>query len=397
MPPDLEAPAGPVSERNSAADGARAERAAAAATAPAPTVASSAPHDAAVPVPGGAAIRTAIFGLFLIASVAALYFGRPVLMPILVAMLLSMLLSAPVGFLERLGVARPLGALLVVLATLSLVVALGAYLAAPAQQWIETGPERVEQLRDKVRRLRAPVDKVAGATERVAEMTAADTKTPPREVVIERKWSTVLMENAQAVLINGLAIIILLYFLLSAGDLFQRKLIRVVPTLRDKIRAIEISRTIQLQIGRYFAAVTMINIGLGTVVGLAMAALGMPTPALLGAVAAILNFVPYLGSLVALGIMALVAVLTFDTVPAMLLPPAVYLACTVLEGQVVQPIVLGRHLSTAPVVIFVWVLAWGWLWGVGGVVIAVPLLVVLKICADQLPSWKPLAEFLGRN
>jgi predicted PurR-regulated permease PerM len=84
-------------------------------------------------------------------------------------------------------------------------------------------------------------------------------------------------------------------------------------------------------------------------------------------------------------------------VPAMLLPPAVYLLLTVLEGQVVQPIVLGRHLSTAPVVIFVWVLAWGWLWGVGGVLIAVPLLVAAKICAEHLPSWRPLAELLGRD
>jgi predicted PurR-regulated permease PerM len=293
--------------------------------------------------------------------------------------------------------ARPIASLLVVLTALALVATLVVNLAAPAQRWIDTAPEQAEELREKVRILRAPVDKVRDATDRVAEMTTDDTKPVERQVVVERTWASVLLENAQALLINALVITILLYFLLSSGDLFQRKLIRVVPTLGDKIRAIEISRTIQTQIGRYFAAVTIINVGLGTVVGLLMAALGMPTPALLGTIAAILNFVPYLGSMLTLVIIFLVSVLTFDTVPAMLLPPAVYLACTVAEGQVVQPIVLGRHLSTAPVVIFVWVLLWGWLWGVGGVVMAVPLLVVVKICAEHLPSWKPIAELLGRD
>jgi predicted PurR-regulated permease PerM len=355
---------------------------------------STPPADAST---GSAAMRTAVFGLFAIAMVAALYLGKPVLMPILVAILLSLLLAPAVGFLQRLGLIRPLASLVVVAASLSVVGVLAMHLAAPAQQWLDTAPERVDELREKVRMLRAPVEKVKGATDRVAEIANESTDQPQREVVIERRWSTVLLENAQALAINAVVVVILLYFLLSSGDLFERKLIRVVPTLNDKIRAIEISRTIQTQIGRYFATVTLINIGLGTVVALAMAAIGMPTPALLGAVAAILNFVPYLGSLVTLTIVALVAVLTYDTVPAMLLPPAVYLVCTVLEGQVVQPIVLGRHLSTAPVVIFVWVLSWGWLWGVGGVLIAVPLLVVAKICAEHLPSWKPVAELLGRN
>jgi predicted PurR-regulated permease PerM len=346
---------------------------------------------------GGRGLRAAIFGLFAIAAVVALSLGRPVLMPILVAILASLLLAPAVALLERTGLPRSLCSLIVVLSALAAVGFGVMNLASPAQQWVETGPERIEELRDKVRLLRAPVDKVKGATDKVAEITANDDQSAPREVVIERRWSTVLLENAQAAVINTLIVVILLYFLLSSGDLFERKLIRVVPTLGDKIRAIEISRSIQRQIGRYFVAVTLINTGLGIVVGLAMAALGMPTPALLGAMAALLNFVPYLGSLVTLTIVAFVSVVTFDTVPLMLLPPLVYLVCTVVEGQVVQPIVLGRHLSTPPVVIFMWVLSWGWLWGVGGVVIAVPLLVVAKICAEHLPSWKPLAEFLGRN
>jgi predicted PurR-regulated permease PerM len=345
----------------------------------------------------GAAVRTAVLAVLAVTVVATLHFGRPILMPILVAMLLSLLLSPLVSLIERIGLHRAIASVIVVLFAAACVAALSVHLAAPAQQWLETGPERIEQLREKVRTLRAPVDRVSAATERVAEITANDARAAPREVVVQRTWTAALIANVQAIVINAVIVVILLYFLLSSGDLFQRKLIRVVPTLDDKIRAIEISRTIQQQIGRYFAAITLINSGLGVVVGLTMAALGMPTPALIGAIAGILNFVPYLGSLVTLSIVAIVSVLTFDDIPAMLLPPAVYLLLTVVEGQVVQPIVLGRHLSTAPVVIFIWVLTWGWLWGVGGVVIAVPLLVAAKICAEHLPSWKPLAELLGRD
>jgi predicted PurR-regulated permease PerM len=345
----------------------------------------------------GAAARTAVLAVLAVTAFAALHFGRPILMPILVAMLLSLLLSPLVTLIERVGLHRAIASLLVVLFAVACVAALSVHLAAPVQQWLDSGPERIEQLREKVRTLRAPVDRVSEATERVAEITANDARPAQREVVVQRTWAAALFQNVQAILVNAVIVVILLYFLLSSGDLFQRKLIRVVPTLSDKIRAIEISRTIQQQIGRYFAAITLINTGLGVVVGLVMAALGMPTPALIGAIAGILNFVPYLGSLVTLAIVSVVSVLTFDELPAMLLPPAVYLLLTVLEGQVVQPIVLGRHLSTAPVVIFIWVLTWGWLWGVGGVVIAVPLLVAAKICAEHLPSWKPLAELLGRD
>jgi predicted PurR-regulated permease PerM len=344
----------------------------------------------------GQALRVAIYVIALVVGVAALHFGRPVLMPVLVAMLLALLLSPAVALLVHIGLGRSLSSLLVVAGTVACVTAVVVNLAAPAQQWLDSGPERFEQLRDKVRLLRAPVDRVSAATERVAEMTTNGTAAA-RQVVVERSWTSVLLGNVQAITIYALIVVILSYFLLSSGDLFQRKLIRVVPTLSDKIRAIEISHTIQHQIGRYYAAITAINTGLGIVVWIAMAALGMPTPALLGAIAGLLNFVPYLGSLATLAIVSIVSILTFDTPAAMALPPAVYLLCTVLEGQVIQPIVLGRHFSTAPVIIFVWVLAWGWLWGVGGVLIAVPLLVAAKICAEHLPSWKPLAELLGRD
>jgi predicted PurR-regulated permease PerM len=190
---------------------------------------------------------------------------------------------------------------------------------------------------------------------------------------------------------------LMLFFLLASGDMLLRKLIRVIPRFRDKVVAVEITRTIQSQIGRYFASITMINVGLGVAVMLAMAATGMPTPVLLGTIAALVNFIPYVGSALMLLVVTLLSVLTFDVPSAMVIPPLVYLGLTVLEGQLIQPMVLGHRLNMPPVVVFAWVLLWGWLWGVAGVVVAVPLLVALKICADHIPSWAPVAEFLGRD
>lgn len=362
----------------------------------------SAPRQA-TPIPDAVSIaragsaRQAIRGLFALALVATLYAGRSFLLPVLIAVLLSLLLAPPVAVLERLRIPRALGALVVVGAVLAGVAGFALHLTAPAQHWFDAGPERVDELRRKLRMLRAPVDKVRGATERVAEIAAEPPAERPREVVLARRFTTELVEHAQPVAVGVLSVVILLYFLLASGDLFLRKLIRVTPRLRDKIRAIEISRTVQHRIGRYFASITLINAGLGVVVAATMALLGMPTPVLLGTLCALLNFVPYLGPLMALLMLSLVSIVSFDTVGMIVLPPALFLAITTLEGQVVQPIVLGRQLSTTAVAMFLWVLFWGWLWGFAGVAVAVPLLVAVKICAEHLPAWQPLAEFLGRD
>ena len=112
---------------------------------------------------------------------------------------------------------------------------------------------------------------------------------------------------------------------------------------------------------------------------------------------ALFNFIPYLGPLLSLSLITAISVISFDTVPQILAAPLTFSVIALIEGQVIQPVVLGRHLSTTAVVMFMWVVFWGWLWGVGGVAVAVPLLVVVKICSEHIPSWAPVAEFLGRD
>jgi predicted PurR-regulated permease PerM len=160
---------------------------------------------------------------------------------------------------------------------------------------------------------------------------------------------------------------------------------------------VEIGRTIQMEIGRYFIAFSLLNAGVGVTVALTMWALGMPNPALWGAMVALLNFVPYLGPIVSITVIATVSVLSFDTLSRAVLPPLAYLAIEAIEGNVVQPLLLGRSLVLNPVAIFVSLLFWGWLWGAAGILLAVPILIAVKIACQHIDTLKPVAEFLDRT
>ncbi len=167
--------------------------------------------------------------------------------------------------------------------------------------------------------------------------------------------------------------LVLLYFLMASGDLFLRKVVRAFPSLRDKIRAVEIGRTIEREIGRYFLTYSLINLCVGGIVAAAMHFLGMPNALLWGLMVAVLNFVPYLGPVISLTVISVVALLTFDDLQHAIWPPLTYLVIEAIQGNVVQTLAFGRSLSLNPVAIFVAILFWGWLWGAPGILLAVPI------------------------
>jgi predicted PurR-regulated permease PerM len=292
-------------------------------------------------------------------------------------------------------VPQALAAALVVTALVALVFALGANLYAPVQRWANAGPAEVRMLEHKLRILRRPVEAVREAGDKVAALTGSESG---KTVAVERQGTALEWVRAtQHAAFTTLTTVLLLYFLLASGDLFLRKTVRVIPRLRDKIRAVEIARQVQQEIASYFAVLTLINVGFGAAVGAAMWALGMPTPLLWAVVAAVTSFLPYIGPFIAVVVIGVAAVVSFDTPLAMLAPPLAYLLLHVIEDQVVLPVALGRRLAVSPVVIFIWMLVWAWMWGVVGVVLAVPLLVAVRICAEHIPSLAPLAAFLARE
>jgi predicted PurR-regulated permease PerM len=349
---------------------------------------------------GSVGIRSvALTGIFTLAFFYTLYFARAIFLPIILALLLSFLLAPVMRGLRRIGIPAGLGAAVVILGLLG-AVSLGVYrLSAPAAGWIQRAPEGLEHVERRIREFGRPVEEVREAAERVERQVERIAGDDGRTQEVEVRGGTltgVVLARTGSFLGSAIVMIVLLYFLLASGDLFLRKLVRVLPRLSDKKRAIEIARQTENHISTYLSTVTLINIALGITVGVAMHLLGMPNAVLWGVLAAVLNFIPYLGALITAAILVAVSVLTFETLSRALVAPLLYLAINAVEGYVVTPMLLGRRLTLNPVVIFLGIILWGWLWGIAGALLAVPILATFKIFCDNIEPLAPIGEFLGR-
>jgi len=345
----------------------------------------------------GGAPAFAVKGLFILALFYTFYFARSLLLPVVLAILLSLILYPAVRALRRLSIPEPAGAALVV-ATLTGALALGIYqLFEPASEWIARFPRMAEQVERKLTSFRKSVEQVTKAAEKVEALTTVQSEAKrPQQVVtkppslISRIWG-----GTQSVIVSAGATLVLLLFLLASGDLFMRKLVRVLPTLTDKKTAVAVARTIQSAIARYLFTITCINAGLGVLTGIALHLLGMPNPILWGVMVALFNYVPYIGPAISGTVLTVVAFLTFDDVRDVLLVPLVYFTLETVEGQFITPVLTGRSLTLNPVMIFLSMLLWGWIWGVVGALMAVPILMTLKIFCDHIPSLDMIGEFVS--
>lgn len=342
----------------------------------------------------------ALTGIFVLLLLYTLYFAKAFLLPIVLALLLNFLLGPVVRLLRKAHIPQGVGAAIVLLALLGVVVT-GVYrLSGPAAQWFDRTPQGLQRIERRVRQLGRPVQEVQQAAEQVErEVERIATGSDGRRTQVEvegRSWSGVILSQTQAFLAGAAVTMVLLYFLLASGDLFLRKLVRVLPRLSDKKAAIEIARATEHHISMYLSTLTLINVALGIAVGAAMKLTGLPNPVLWGVVAGLLNFIPYLGPLVTLTIITLVSVLHFDELSQALLPPLAYFAINFVEGGLVTPALHSRRLTMNPVMVFMGLIFWTWLWGIPGALLAVPILATFKIFCDHIPPLAPIGEFLGR-
>lgn len=339
----------------------------------------------------------AITGLLVLALLYTLYFAREFFLPILFAVLLDFLLSPMVRLLKRARIPEPIGAAVVLLGLLATIAITVYSLAEPTRHWLTKAPESLGHAEAKLRVLRRPVEQVSRTAEQVEQATAVAREQHAPEVVVRGPSLTErLFGTTQSIATATLEVVILLYFLLAAGDLFLQKLINVLPRFRDKKRAVTIAREVEASVSAYLFTVTLLNVGEGVAVGLAFGVLGVPNPILWGVLAALLEFMPYIGA-TAMTIMALlIGLTTFENLGAALLVPGVYLAINLVQSNLVSPLLLSRRLTLNPVAIFVGLIFWWWLWGVPGAFIAVPLLASFKIFCDHIETLAPIGEFLGR-
>lgn len=359
-------------------------------------------------------------GLFVLACLYTLYLAGELLMPITAALILFLILWPVVKLLTRLRIPEPVGAAFVVLSLLGSFVIGVYFLSDPAARWMSDLPGIINQIQDKIE---GPVEQIQEAKARVEEAMGveqaepenadkaavpvpveAQPKRPPEPAqgggdAVSISLLEIVATVAASVRDAGWTLIIvfaLLFFFLATGELYQEKIVKVLPTFRDKKRAVTIIRRVHHDVASYLLTVTVINCVLGIAVGVGLYLVGLPNPVLWGVMATALNFIPYIGALVGEIIVGVVGLAVFDHPIDALQPVAIYLALNIMEGQFITPSILGRRLTMNPLIVFIAVMFWGWLWGVPGALLAVPLLACFKVICSSFDRLQSLNEFLGR-
>jgi predicted PurR-regulated permease PerM len=320
-----------------------------------------------------------------------------VFIPIALALLIALVLSSPVEALHRQGLPRSVSATLILIIFFGLTGAAVDRLWEPAQQWLAGAPRTAQIIAQKVgpvarvlHRIDAVTDRAEHLTDTGVGTTAAATKPAPNA----RATEGLLLETRTA-LVAMLTITILTLFLLAGGP---PMLARMTASLARDVHSTHILKVIEAvrgEVGRYYATLAVINLGLGLATGLVMMALGMPNPVLWGALAGVLNFIPYVGSATTLLVLVVVAFVSFDGAGRVLAVGATYLSLATIEGQIVQPLLLGHRLDLSPIMVFLALWFGGWFWGIAGVVLAVPSLVALKVVAEHSKHGTSLVAFLS--
>jgi predicted PurR-regulated permease PerM len=341
----------------------------------------------------------ALRGIFFLLVFYTLYFAAPVLIPIAAAILLALLLYPLVEYLQRLYIPRGAGAAIVVMATFGLILT-GLYqLAGPAQEWAARLPASFAKIEQKLKIVKKPIQDLQKATEQLESATDLSGAGKQRRQRVEIARPGIIEDifaGTQRVVASIGVMLILLFFLLSTGELFMKKLVAVFPALAEDGENGNMVSVIRKDISFYLTAATCINAGLGLVVAGLAYYLGVENALLWGAIVAVLAFVPYIGSVTSILILTLVGLVEFDTLPQAFLLPGVFLAASVFVQSVVVPQVMGRRLVLNPVAIFLAITLWGWMWGIIGALMAVPMLASLKIFCERVRSLRPVAEFLAR-
>lgn len=336
----------------------------------------------------------ALTGLFVLAVFYTTYFMRSILLPIVLALLLGYLLRPIARGLARLKIPLPVSAALLLIGFFGLIGYGVSYLATPVAGWLQKAPTGFTELQHKLLPVKKSVTQVAQATGEIEKLASTNAET--RAIEVKRHPITeMLFMRTPDFIASAVLSLILLYFLLVYDQTFIAKLVKLLPTLSDKKAAVGIAHDIESQISRYLFTITAINACLGFAIGTAVGLLGLPNPVMWGVMAALLNFVPYLGALTGIICMTIGAILSFDSLGYALIFPALYLSFGVLEGSFVTPWIMGRSLTLNPVIILLSLTFWGWMWGIVGIILAVPILATFKIFCAHIKPMEPLAEFLS--
>ncbi len=332
-----------------------------------------------------------------------LYVAHAAFVPLAMALLFALVLSGPVEALHRHRVSRTVSATLILIAALGLMSGLINLMWTPTQAWLTRAPQTMAIIKQKVRpvaqfmnridELRASAANLSAAHGRASPAPAAATAAPgPGDSA-----PIVFLDFTGGVLTALLTFVIVTLFLLAGGP---PMLARMTAAFADDLNAshvLDVIEKVRREVGRFYVTTAVINLAMGCAITLSMMAWNMPTPYLWGALAALLNFIPYAGPAATLVVLALVAVVSFDTLGHVLGVSSSYVLIAMIEGQLIQPLLVGRRLEVNPLLIFLALWFGGLFWGIAGIVLATPALVALKVVSENTIAGHSIVRFLGPN
>ena len=341
--------------------------------------------------------------LTILAVLYTLYLAASIVLPFVLAIVLNLLLAPVMRFLSRLHVPKTLAALILILLLFGFVAMVVFAISLPASGWIARAPESLGALQHKLAFLRNPIELVEGGVARLqAAMSngsgAAGQGAAAQHMSVGSSLAGVLttgLSGTRFFLGEVFTLVLILFFLLASGDSLLRRFVEIMPTLADKRRAVQIVTEIEQNVSLYLATITIMNVLVGSLNFVQVWLLGLPNPLLWGVVAFVLNYVPILGPITGIAIYFFVGLFTFDSIVHALIPPAVYLAIHVMEGETITPLLLARRFTLNPVLVMSSLMFWDWMWGIVGAFLSVPLLAVLKIVCDHVERLAPIGHMLG--
>jgi predicted PurR-regulated permease PerM len=340
-----------------------------------------------------ASMGTAIWWLAFLATLAAFSIAKALVVPVLFAAFMALSFNPIVHGLARKWFPRSLVAALVVVVGIALLALVVMWVAEPAQHWFERAPGAVRSLAPKLKAMTQQIEAAGRATQTIITLgNTPDAKAAvaPTTPALFDIWEA--LAATPRLLASIFAVVLLAYFFLVYGDSMLQKTVAMAPSLDHKRNAVDILRTMQSEMSRYLFITALINSAVGVGAALIAWSLNLEDALFWGVLAAILNFIPYIGPLCMTGVFVVVGLLHYDKVAPALIPALCFSMLVILEGQFLTPMILGRRLKLNPVAILLWLMLLGWLWGPVGVVLAVPALVVIKIVCERVHGWDWVAR-----
>lgn len=330
-----------------------------------------------------------------------LYIGRNLFVPVAIALFAYLTVRPIVRGATKLGCPPALAAVAILVTLASLIGLISFLVAEPAQTMLSEAPRSVGVAREKLSfifdRLERVNEATADITQETEDQSGAVEDQPVPVQIKQSTWTTtspILAGTGNVLSLVSIAFA-LLYFLMASGDELLLSLTSTIPSFSSKRRFLEVVINVQDALSRYLAWVTIINTGLGVTVGLAMWWLQMPAPLLWGVAAMLLNFLPIFGAICGVAAAFFVALVSFEHVSYAFLVAGTYMALTSLEGQFITPSILGKSMRLSSAVVFLFIVIWGWMWGVAGIFLAVPILLTITMICEKFPWLAPVAAVLA--